>query len=371
MTLTRVAVLTPPGTGAIATIAVAGPKAWEVVRTQFRPANGKPLPGTPAPLRFWFGTLGEGAGDEVVVALTALEPVPWVEVHCHGGRRVVRWLIGQLVEAGCKESTWPQLEELRGGRHATFDHRAMEPLTRATTLRTASVLLDQYHGAFARAVGEAVVDPTHLAEWGRYASVGRHLVAPWRVVIAGAPNAGKSSLVNAIAGYQRSVVAPIPGTTRDVVTTLVALEGWPVELIDTAGLRNTADPLEAEGVVRARQALASSDLVVWVFDAAEPNPVRPDPPALVVANKVDLLPAWASEGDVISVSAFTGAGLPDLIAAIVARLVTVAPPSGAAVPFTPSLADAVDRAVQLHSGGNVVAAREALATCLPGATDGV
>lgn len=375
MTPTRVAVLTPTGTGAIATIAVAGPTAWGVVRGQFRRPGGKPLPEVPPPRRFWFGTLGEGAGDEVVVAVKAADPEPWVEVHCHGGRRVVRWLVEQFRDAGCVEATWQELESARdpGG----CDPRALEPLTGAPTLRTASVLLDQYHGAFARAAEVVLADPDgtghQLAALARFAPVGRHLVAPWKVTIAGAPNVGKSSLINALAGYQRSVVAPVPGTTRDIVTALVAFDGWPVELSDTAGLRGTADPLEAEGVGRARAALAGSDLVVWVLDATDPNPVRPDDglAPLVVVNKTDQPFGWDIAGapGLLHVSAATGAGLPELIAAVVGALVPAAPPPGAAVPFTPALAGAVERAHQLVTAGNLAAAREALAACLFGPPD--
>src|SRR4029453_3197945 len=70
-----------------------------------------------------------------------------------------------------------------------------------------------------------------------FAELGQHLTAPWRVVLAGPPNVGKSSLINALAGYQRTIVSHVPGTTRDVVTTTTAIDGWPVELADTAGLR--------------------------------------------------------------------------------------------------------------------------------------
>ena len=87
------------------------------------------------------------------------------------------------------------------------------------------------------------------------------------MVVAGAPNVGKSSLVNALAGFQRSVVSEIAGTTRDVVSVQLAFDGWPVELTDTAGLRE-AEGLEAEGVARANRALAEADLVLWVWIGA-------------------------------------------------------------------------------------------------------
>ncbi len=135
-------------------------------------------------------------------------------------------------------------------------------LTRATTTRTAGILLDQYHGALAAALDrvraalqrEALPEArTLLEQLARYDAVGRRLTTPWRVVIAGAPNVGKSSLVNALAGYQRSVVAPTPGTTRDVVTSRIAIDGFAIELADTAGLRSDAESLEELGIEQARR----------------------------------------------------------------------------------------------------------------------
>src|SRR5262249_37691339 len=120
--------------------------------------------------------------------------------------------------------------------------------------------------------------------------LGRHLVGPFRAVFAGAPNVGKSSLVNALAGYTRSVVSPIPGTTRDVVTTRIALEGWPVELIDTAGLPPTPDTLEQAGMARAHAALRQADPRLWVLDASGP-PLLPAADIAwsgMIVNKVDL-----------------------------------------------------------------------------------
>ena len=177
--MTRVAVLTPSGTGAIATLAVVGPRAWELACTHFRPA-GKPLPVTPAVGRVRFGTLG---GDEVVLAVLAADRV---EVHCHGGRQVVRLLVGLFVADGCEEVGWSEVEFTPAGS----DLRALDPLTRAPTIRTAAILLDQYHGAFARA--------TDIPRLAALSPVGRHLVSPWRVAVAGPPNVGKSSLVNEV-----------------------------------------------------------------------------------------------------------------------------------------------------------------------------
>ena len=128
----------------------------------------------------------------------------------------------------------------------------------------------------------------------QFAGLGRHLTRPWQVVIAGAPNVGKSSLANALAGYQRAVVSEIPGTTRDLVTTEIALEGWPVELIDTAGLREPGEDLESQGIERALTAAGSADVCLWVLDSSA-QPEWPAPPSAnmrFVINKVDLPAAW-------------------------------------------------------------------------------
>ena len=367
MSDTRVAVLTPAGTGAIATVAVAGPRAWDIARQHFRPANGQPLPETPELHRFWFGKLADG--DEVVLAVKAVEPEPAVEVHCHGGRRVVRWVVEQFLASGGREPPGS------GTGGLTPPARLIQ---HAPTLRTASVLLDQYHGAFDRAIRDilAALDAgrtaAQLAELARLAPVGRHLVEPWRVVIAGPPNVGKSSLVNALAGYQRSVVSEVAGTTRDVVTVPVAFDGWPVLLADTAGLRAAAG-LEAAGIERAERFIRSADLVVWVLDGTAEEPVdwegeAPAEPGsaveggsagaspsrefvLLVVNKVDQPARWALGRfpDALRVSAVTGEGVPGLVAAIARRLVPHAPEPGAAVPYTPELAAAVESA---HAAGS-------------------
>ena len=338
MSDTRVSVLTPPGTGAIATVAVVGPQAWELVRAKFRPAKGT-LPDSPPLHRFWYGNLGEGVGDEVIIAVRHVDPEVWIKVHCHGGRRVVQWLVEQF-GVPSRPPTFPP------GEKGT-DPRALEPLTRATTTRTASILLDQYHGAYIRAIESIRANwpnsREQLARLVALAPLGRHLVEPWKVVIAGPPNVGKSSLINALAGYQRSIVAPIAGTTRDVVTVRVAFDGWPVELSDTAGLRDATESLEAAGIARARAQLASADLIVWVVDLSEPAPVPPDlTPHLIVGNKSDLAPVPPG---LLPVSAVTGTGIADLIAAVVAQLVPISPEPGEAVPYTPELANQVEQAL--------------------------
>ncbi len=344
--MTRYAVLTPPGTGAIAVLAVSGPEAWPLVRRRFRPA-GKPLAESPTLHAVRLGTLGDGAGDEVVVAVTQVSPAVTVEVHCHGGPQVVRMLCELLDAEGCERAECWLL--WRGGE---FDAEVLPFLAAAPTVRNASILLDQYHGAFRDAVRSPRVDLERLRQ---LAPVGAHLVTPWDVVLVGAPNAGKSSLVNAIAGYQRSVVTPIAGTTRDAVRVELAIDGVAVRLTDTAGLRDTSDPLEAEGVRRAMGLMASADLVVYVVDGTDPV-ASPEGVAVVVWNKADLV---AAPPGVLAVSATTVQGLRELMSRIVATLEPVQPRPGEAVPFGPYCAmlgqagdDSVPIVARLANGFN-------------------
>ena len=366
MSDTVVSLLTPPGTGAIATVEVRGPRAWELARLLFKPA-GKPLPEAPEVNRFWFGTLGD---DEVILAVVASgglpspDETPTIEVHCHGGRRIVQWVIDQFLASGGRQppEETSTVQRLQGSLGGLTPARLLQY---APTLRTASILLDQLRGHFASAVQltlhflalDTKTASAFLKQLARFAPVGRHLIKPWKVVVAGAPNVGKSSLVNALAGYQRTVVSEVVGTTRDAVSVQVAFDGWPVELIDTAGMRE-AEGLEAEGIDRAQQELKDADLVLWVVDATQPA----EPPSsspLVVWNKADLvshpLPGRA-------VSALTGAGIADLVGDIVARLVPH--PPGTAVPFTPQLADLIEAAHVALSEDRVEEATRLLRDCL-------
>ena len=144
---------------------------------------------------------------------------------------------------------------------------------------------------------------------------GRILRDGLNVVISGRPNAGKSSLLNALAGEPAAIVADEPGTTRDLVRAEISIDGIPVELIDTAGLRSAEGGVEREGVRRARAARDEADLVLDVWDAAAGGPQpRPAGRTIVVRNKIDLTgeaPGGAGDGTV-SLSARTGAGLDSL-----------------------------------------------------------
>lgn len=371
---TVIARLTPPGTGAIAVLAVHGPDARTVLTKLFRRRSQETpgLPDPPTPGRFWLGKLSEGATDEVVLVLKQLQPTPWLELHVHGGQEVVRWLFEMFAAKGIRACSASDF--LLRTTPDALQALAWTALAEAPTARTASILLDQAHGVFSRALAslhDAIARnacaeaASNLAEMMRFAPLGRHLTSPWQVVIAGAPNVGKSSLINALAGFQRSIVAPTPGTTRDVVRTSLAINGWPVEIADTAGLRSTAEDLEGAGVGLARNAVAAADLCIWVLDAAS-DPVRPDFPAtplLWVVNKIDLPPVWDVGGveGAIPVSAKTGAGLTELCEAITRRLVADVPAPGAPLPFVAELCDTLHDVQQTLTAGNSAKASQLLA----------
>jgi tRNA modification GTPase len=354
-----VVLVTPAGRGAVASLVVEGPAALTAVASAFCPASGRELAAAPLD-RIVFGRWGSSTdGEEVVVCRRSAERV---EVHCHGGRAAAEAITGSLVDRGCEAIDWRRwIEQSQPDPLAAA---AQILLASAATERTAGVLWDQHAGALRHAVEQsmALVSQGNSAGALRainlllaMAGVGLHLVEPWRVVLAGPPNVGKSSLINALLGYARAIVHDAPGTTRDVVTAVTALEGWPIELADTAGLRDSDEPLEVTGMALAQSRLAAADLVVLVSDSSLPQGAADAalanawPAALRVRNKCDLV-AMRSEG--LWTSATTGEGVAALARAIVDRLVPSTPQPGQAVPFMPGQVE------RLHLARKALAANE-------------
>jgi tRNA modification GTPase len=358
---TYVSLLTPPGRGAVAAVGLRGPQALEIVRRHFTPASGLPL-AADASDRVFVGRYRTPAGDseELVVVVRGADDV---EIHCHGGVAASEAIVESIEGGGAARLSWQEFLSATLADPIAVEARVA--LAAARTRRSCAILLDQLRGALAFALadvesllaeGRRLAAGEKLARLASLAPLGLHLTKPWRIVVAGPPNVGKSSLINAILGYQRSIVFDEPGTTRDVLSAAASIDGWPVELVDTAGLRRTGDALEAEGVERARREILQADLILAVEDVslapqsddvgltlhspADRRAERPLPTVLRVGNKRDLLPvaqqqAWREAHPAhVLVSARSGENLAALCAAISRRLVPSPPRPGEGVPFT-------------------------------------
>ncbi len=367
-------ILTPAGRGAVATICVEGAAAADCVAGLFQPVGATPLNAV-ALGKTLFGRWSE-LNEEVVVCRLGSESV---EIHSHGGQAAAPAIVASLVAAGCQQADWRTWIT----RTATgpIEAEAQLALAEVRTQRAAAILLDQLAGALRdeltriqavlqrRSGDEALAAIDRLIETS---VIGLRLTSAWRVVLAGRPNVGKSSLINTLLGYQRCVVFDQPGVTRDVVTASTALDGWPVELADTAGLRESLDPLEAEGVRRAEAKLAGADLVVLVFDSTEPWSAADEavakrlPTALLVHNKCDLSPAGAARAEGLRVSAVTGEGIPAFIEHLVARLAPQPPAPNQAVVFTARQVGLLRRAGQQLRAGDYQGSEALLTECLSG-----
>jgi tRNA modification GTPase len=349
----------------------------QIAASCFRTVSGREL--TRVPLkRIVLGRVGgvDAASEELVVCRRSDDEI---EVHCHGGLAAVRAIMELLIAQGCRRLSWS--EWLREISDDPIRTAAQIALAEATTARTAAILLDQFHGAL-RAAIQTAIGAVAFADWDRAATtvdavlafreVGMHLTSPWRVVLAGSTNVGKSSLTNALAGFQRSIVSRRPGTTRDIVTLNTAIDGWPVQFADTAGLRDTIDELESAGIKRTLASVAAADLVIAISDvtAWRDQPVESDqhvfaqlsqlkaaPRVIHVWNKVDLLSSFERTDATnasqvpgngaprkLMTSALTGEGIAELVSAIGQMLVPRIPSAGSAVPFLPHHLTALEAA---------------------------
>ncbi len=305
-------ILTPIAAGAIAVVQVAGPQAVPIAQAVFRAKSGKPLAQYP-PGRLAYGDFLEADGsvlDDGLAWRSGAVGSPSVEFNLHGGVRIVQRLVRRLLDLGAELLTASD-SDLAGPADHAFDWLC--PLEQwmqqclADAATPAAVGLLAPLGALWRQTVTAWT--THL-QAGRLDTVLAEAQALldqadvgnlWRgrtLAIIGLPNSGKSTLVNRLAGRNVSLVADRPGTTRDWVGEPVALAGWPVFLIDTAGIRVSDDPIEAEGVARALEQARAADLRLLVIDSSCP----PSDSEYWLAAKVGL-----KSGDVV---AYTKSDLP-------------------------------------------------------------
>jgi len=324
----RVALLTPPGRGALAVVGVAGNAAVAAVAKLFFPRGGVPL-AERSDGAIVFGRWADAdRGEELVVVRHSAGRL---EVHSHGGMAASEAVLESLEALGAVRESWQDWLATTGA--SPLELEAREALARAGGPKAAQILARQLAGPLDGEIdritrldtaGDHVGASAARDRLWRAARVGLRLTRPWRVVVAGLVNAGKSSLVNALAGYARSIVSAEPGTTRDLLETRIVLEGWEIDLIDTAGLRDQpADEVEREGMARAASAVAGADLILRVLDGEQASACLPTGiPELVVLSKCDL----AASGSIapphaIRTSVVTGLGIEELAAAILHRLV--------------------------------------------------
>ena len=362
----RAALLTPPGRGALAVVALAGRKADAVVDSLFAARGGIVIAARPDGA-LAFGTW-RPTGEEVIVVRHAGERL---EIQCHGGIAAPAAVLASLESAGVQIVSWQEWLGDEGGDSCAV--QALQHLPQARGPKAARIFARQAAGALDLEIGRiAGVMAGGDADAGTRAAnrlraaarVGLRLTCPWRIVLAGEVNAGTSSLMNALVGHGRSIVSPLEGTTRDIVTARPVLDGWEVEIVDVAGTRGDAtavSSIERAGIERALAEREAADLVLRVIpaDAAAGGGGHAAGHELLVLTKADLATeatlAAATAAGAIVTSAVTGAGVDALIAAIVERLVPeerLDPDLLAgAVPFTRRQFDAIETLVGPPRGG--------------------
>ncbi|TWB22500.1 tRNA modification GTPase trmE [Nitrospirillum amazonense] len=357
------ALASAPGRGGVQVIRLSGPATGTALRALTRRS-------LPAPRRATLARLHDQAGEVFDQALVLWFPGPdsftgedVVELHLHGGRAVLAAASEALTAQGLRLAEPGEFSRraFEAGKLDLTEAEAIADLVDAETAAQRRQALRQMEGALGqlcegwrhrlvRALAhlEADIDfpdedlPHGLAPavvpvlTGLYQEIGAHLADGHRgerlrdgfsIAILGAPNAGKSSLLNALARRDAAIVSSTAGTTRDVIEVNLDLGGFPVILADTAGLRDAADEIEREGIRRALARAEKADLKLLVLDCstwnigdmAEATLALADGDALVVLNKRDLCtyaPAMVAGRTAIAVSATTGEGLADLLAAL-------------------------------------------------------
>ncbi len=404
---TIAAIATPPGEGGIAIVRVSGPDALAVAACVFRPLRGgdpRTFPGYSVHYgRFTDDASGTDVDDGLLTVFRAPHSYTGedgVELSCHGGAATTARLLRAALRAGARLAEPGEYTQraFLNGRLDLAQAEAVADVIRARTETAQRMARRQLDGALSDAVrrqrdaligilaaievtidfSDEVGDLDYPALLTRITAVrreveqivatagrGRILREGLRVALIGRPNVGKSSLFNALLRANRAIVTPMPGTTRDRLEESANIDGVPLVLIDAAGLRETEDVVEREGVARAEAALRQSDLVLFVLDAEEgvtpgdlaaADRLRGLPPErlLIVLNKRDAVsePALAAlnisvfdvlnTADIVAVSALTGDGIPELERAILRRALGGDPEAGiASEGFTEAFAESV------------------------------
>lgn len=384
------AIATPPGPGGVGILRLSGPGAHQAASQVFHPQG--PLPLDQAPDRqLLYGTLRDPAGGLLDTGLAFISRAPHsytgedtAELQCHGSPVVLSLALEALYAAGARPARPGEFTQraFLNGKLDLTQAEAVIDLIDAETPTAARQAAGQLGGALSQRVDgiyqgltdimahfcavldypDEDIDPFRTqqlqadldAQQAALAALlatgrrGQRLVKGVSCALIGRPNAGKSSLLNALAGYDRAIVTHIPGTTRDTIEVTVELGGFPFRLVDTAGLRESDDPIEQLGAQRSRQAMDQADLLLVVWDGTQP-PSEEDETLLAQAldradtvlavNKEDLpgytLPSLALPDaphtlTTVALSAKTGQGLDRLEATLAARAEAAFPLAGQA-----------------------------------------
>jgi tRNA modification GTPase len=354
---TIAAIATPPGRGGIGIVRVSGPAAAKIAETI--------LGALPEPRRAHFARFRDARGEPIDEGLALYFAPPRsytgeavLELHGHGGPMVMQALLRACLDAGARLAEPGEFTRraFLNGKLDLAQAEAVADLIDASSQEAARAALRSLSGEFSsaiqalasrlvelRALTEAMldfpeeeVDAVHrddarsgldaigkaLDQVLAKSREGSLLRSGIHVVLAGRPNVGKSSLLNRLAGEERAIVTPVPGTTRDALREPIQIQGVPLTLVDTAGLRASSDTVEQLGIERTRRELAQADLVLLVREAgesgAEAAPVCGDARTIHVYNKLDLAPQFEPPEGALAVSAKTGQGLEALRAGILA-----------------------------------------------------
>ncbi len=362
---TIVAIATPQGRAGLGVVRLSGPAAGAIAAA----LTARPEPF--APRHATFARLSAGGIQDQVVVTVFPGPQSYTgqdvaEISAHGSPLVLQSILRAALAAGARlaEPGEFTFRAYLNGRLDLIQAEAVADLIDAVTPAQARAAFDQLEGTLTGAIGGIEADLfdliARLEASLDFPDEGYHFVAPdqaiaelrlirervsglvtesargrllrdgAQIAIVGSPNVGKSSLFNALLNAERAIVTAIPGTTRDLVTERADVCGIPVGLVDTAGVRESTDAIEREGIARARHAAAIADLTLVVLDRSRPLGgddrdvlgATASRPRLLVANKIDRPSAWDADvvGDVIRVSATTGEGVAALIDQIAARL---------------------------------------------------
>jgi len=357
---TIAALATPWGAGAVALIRISGPQAVPVADRIF--AGRRPLADTPAGRAVRGAIKHDGRVIDEVLATVFRAPKSYtgedvVEISGHGGPVVADEVLRAAFAAGARPAEPGEFTRraFLNGKMDLTQAEAVMDLISARGEAAAKAAVSQLSGRLGREVeGLRVSTMTALAhleafidfpeegidpESGRAllgrvdellasidrllgtADQGRMLREGVRLVIHGRPNAGKSSLLNLLLGYDRAMVSEIPGTTRDTIEENLTLRGIPFRVIDTAGLRDaTDDPLEREGMRRTREHLARADIALHVIDAAEwAGELQSAANEIVVLNKIDLWKGASVPAGAVALCCLDARGLDQLVDELVAR----------------------------------------------------